>query len=155
MSIVDDFDSKWFNDHENLRKLAEWLRTNRGWNFFKDNILDVLETPWSWEKEWRLANGDVTFVELHANDANNQYTVDAAKCDWCGNPVGYVTFTLNEADDQSIEWLPVFEDTVTGEIACDDCAGTAENFAETTKVDTELFPGIRATHLAIVRGSQS
>jgi hypothetical protein len=119
----------WYNDHENLTTLAEWLRTNRGWNFFKDNILDVLETPWSWEKEWRLASGDVEFVEYRPEDnPDNPHPVDAAECDWCGGAIGYHTF------DGQVEWLPVYEDTQSGEVACDDCAGTAANFAETTAV---------------------
>lgn len=135
----------WYNNHENLYTLAQWLRENRGWNFCKDNLLDVLETPWSWESDWRLASGNVHFIEVHSYEDS---TVDRAKCDWCSGFVGYHTFYGER------EWFPCYEDTLTGEIACDDCAGTAANFAETTKV-TEFFPGIQATHDAIQAGARS
>ena len=123
--------AQWYDSHENLHKLSEWLRLNRGWRYFKDNILDVLETPWSWEKDWRLANGDVHFVEIHPED--HKCTVDRATCDWCGNQIGYVTFAHSDGGSE-VQWLTTYEDVNSGEVACDDCAGTAVNFAETTAV---------------------
>jgi len=127
--------AKWYDSHENLHKLSEWLRLNRGWRFFKDNILDVLETPWSWEKEWRLANGDVHFVEYRP-EVHEQHLIDVAKCDWCDNAIGYVTYAHSDGGTE-IDWIPVYEDVNTGEVACDDCAGTAANFTETTSLTKE------------------
>lgn len=126
----------WFDSHENLATLANWLRDNRGWAYCKDNLLDVLETPWSWEKEWRLASGTVNFVEVEkpsgVEDAplSERFTVDGTKCHWCDAPVGFVTY--NYGDGQEIEWVTTYEDTKSKELACDDDAGTAANFAETT-----------------------
>jgi hypothetical protein len=126
-------ETPWYNNHENLYKLAEWLRENRGWNFCKDNLLDVLETPWSWEKEWRLASGDVTFTEVTPDLATFGGAVNGTRCDWCGDaPVGYISYV--EGQTNVVEWVTTYRDGKTNDLACDDCAGTAVNFAETTNL---------------------
>ena len=54
----------WYDSHESLYTLAEWIRSNHGWAFCEKNLIDVLEKPWKWEKEWRLASGSVSFVRI-------------------------------------------------------------------------------------------
>jgi len=114
-------ETPWYDSHENLTTLAEWIRTNHGWNYFKNVILDVLEKPWKWEKEWRLASGDVDFNEVVPDRA---FTPDRERCGWCDSLVGYVTYE-DEFGPQT-DWRPTFLDRKTGDYACDDCVGMAK-----------------------------
>jgi len=47
----------WFNNHENLFTLAEWIRKEHGWHYWERNALDIIEKPWKWEQEWKYASG--------------------------------------------------------------------------------------------------
>lgn len=118
------YDDQWYNNHENLYTLAQWLRENSGWNWVKDNLLDVIEKPWKWDKEWRLASGQVDFGEYRPEDnPDNPHPIDAAHCDWCDAAVGYHTF--DDGDGDKVIWIMVFEDSMSGLIACRDCRDSA------------------------------
>ena len=116
-------DTPWFDSHENLFTLATWLRENNGWNFFKENALDMLERPWKWAPEWRLASGSVNFVVVTDHD---EFTNASASCVWCDTLVGYVP----DLDGADTPWVTTYRDSISGDLACSDCAGQAANFVE-------------------------
>jgi hypothetical protein len=128
-------ETPWFDSHENLYKLAEWLRQHHGWQYFKDNAIDMLETPWSWSKEWRLASGDVAFVEVERprdlldDPLDPILTGDTARCTWCEGAIGIVAYDGEFGPDA--DWIVTYRDDKTGDYACSDCATSAANFHET------------------------
>jgi len=122
----------WYDNHANLYTLAEWIRSNHGWAFCEKNLIDVLEKPWKWEREWRLASGSVQFElierprDLHDDPLDPAISTDATSCTWCDAPVGLVAYE-NEFGPE-LDWVTIYRDAVSGDFACEDCAGSAANF---------------------------
>ena len=134
----------WYDSHANLYTLAEWIRENNGWAFFKENALDVLEKPWKWENEWRLASGAVEFEPIERGvkvveccGQTISFEPDATSCVWCQTLVGYVDFESEFGPET--EWVVAYVDLKSGDLACDDCAGQASNFSDTTNVANDIL----------------
>ena len=147
----------WYDSHENLYTLAEWIREHNGWAFFEKNAIDLLETPWRWENEWRLASGNVEFKlierprDILDDPLPEGIETDRNQCVWCKCLVGLVSFEHELGGMHEVEWVTIYVDNKSGDYACDDCAGSAPNFKETTAESTPDLPELTdemRTHFA-------
>ena len=56
-------------------------------------------------------------------------STDADQCAWCDAAIGLISYESEFGPET--DWVTIYRDTNSSDFACDECAGSASNFAET------------------------